>query len=308
MAKERPPSRILLVVLIVVVVVVAGVGATLLYEYNKPKAPPTILTVANGDNVTVNYIGEFGSGPQTGRVFDTSIYSAASNNLTYPKSLEYSPRASLSAYIPLAVHVGANTPASGYTVGNLTFNSVVTGFWQGLIGLPGNQSHMIVVPPNLGYGPANQSCIRSAPMVFTVPVLTTVPLSQFASLYPNGTASVGDVFPDPTYGWNDTVFSVNTTTVALLGSTSVGAKSSPEGLPSVVSALNATTITLSSLLGPTNAGLVLGHAKGSGLCGQTQFIVSAVDLSTGTLSENFNPEIQGETLDFIVTVVDIFPA
>jgi len=308
MATERPPSRILFAVLIVVVLVVAGVGAALLYEYNKGKSPATILTVANGDNVTVNYIGEFGSGAQSGRVFDTSLYSVASNNATYPKSLEYTPRASLAAYIPLAVHVGANTPASGYTVGNLTFNSVVTGFWQGLIGLMGNQSHAIAVPPDLGYGPVNQSCVRTSPMVFTVPVVTNVPLGQFTTLYPNGTASVGDVFADPTYGWNDTVFAVNQTTVTLFASASVGAKSSPQGLPFVVSALNATTITLSSLLVPASAGLVLGHASGSGLCGQTKFIVSGVDLSTDTLTENFNPEVQGATLDFIVTVVDIFPA
>ena len=308
MATERPPSRILFVVLIVLVLVVAGVGAALLYEYNKGKAPATILTVANGDNVTVNYIGEFGSGAQTGRVFDTSIYSVAANNLTYPKSLEYTPRASLKSYIPLAVHVGAYTPASGYTVGNLTFNGVVTGFWQGLIGLSGNESHTIVVPPSLGYGPTNQSCVRTAPMLFTVPVLTNVPRSEFATLYPNATASVGEVFPDPTYGWNDTVFAVNATTVTLLASTSLGAKSSPEGLPFTVSALNASTITLTSVLVPANAGLILGHAPGSGLCGSTKFIVSGVDLATGTLTENFNPEVQGQTLDFIVTVVDIFPA
>ena len=36
--------------------------------------------------------------------------------------------------------------------------------------------------------------------------------------------------------------------------------------------------------------------------------MSAVDLADGTFTENFNSEVQGETLDFIVTVVDIFPA
>jgi len=308
MATERPPSRLLFAVLIVVVVVVAGVGAALLYEFNKGKAPVPTLTVANGDNVTVNYIGEFGSGAQAGRVFDTSLYGVALNNLTYPKSLEYTPRASHSEYTPLAVHVGASTPASGYTVGNLTFSSVVTGFWQGLVGLAGNQSHTIVVPPSLGYGPVNQSCVVSAPMVLAVPLLTLVPLAQFATLYPNGTASVGAVFTDPTYGWNDTVFGVNKTTVTLLASTSVGTKSSPGGLPFEVSALNATAVTLSSLLEPANAGLVLGHASGSGVCGSKQFIVSAVNLASGTLTENFNPEVQGQTLDFVVTVVDIFPA
>jgi len=307
MATEQP-SRILFVVLVVVVLIVAGVGALLLYEYNKPKTAAPVLTVKEGDNLTVNYIGEFGSGAQVGRVFDTSFYSVASNNLSYPKSLEYSPRASLAAYIPLAVHVGPNTPQSGYTVGNLTFNGVVTGFWQGLVGLAGNRTATIVVPPDLGYGPVNQSCVRTAPMTFTVPVVWSVPLSEFSALYPNGTATDGAVFADPTYGWNDSVFAVNETTVTLIVSTSVGAQSSPDGLPFVVSALNATAVTLTSTLASSNAGLVLGHVSGSGVCGSKKFIVSAVDLGTGTLTENFNPEVQGETLDFIVTVVDIFPA
>ena len=304
----QQPSRILFVLLVVIVLIVAGVGAALLYEFNKPKAAVAVLTVRNGDNVTVNYIGEFGSGPQTGRVFDTSLLPVATNNVTYPKSLEYTLRASLKSYIPLAVHVGAYTPQSGYTAYNLTFNGVVPGFWQGLLGLPGNRSQTIVVPPDLGYGPVNQSCLRTAPLTLSVPVLTLVALAQFSALYPNGSATVGDVFADPTYGWNDTVFAVNATTVTLLASTGVGAKSSPDGLPFAVTALNATTITLSSLLTPADAGLVLGHASANELCNSKQFIVSAVDLSTGTLTENFNPEVQGATLDFIVSVVDIFPA
>jgi len=300
------PSRVLFVVLIVVVIAAAGAGAAVLYEVTKPKSPGSLLTVNNGDNVTVNYVGEFGSGPQTGRVFDTSIYSVALNNASYPKSLEYSLRSSVSAYVPLAVHVGKYAPASGYTIGNLTFNSVVTGFWQGLVGLPGNQTHTIVVPPGLGYGSLNQSCLRSVPLVSSTPVMTTVALDQFSKLYPNGTAMVGDVFADPTYGWNDSVFAVNATSVTIRALVSMGMKSSPDGLPFAVTAVNATTITLTSQLTPADSGLVLGHAS-TGLCDSTKFIVSAVDYTTVTLTENFNAEVQGETLDFIVTVIDIFP-
>ena len=77
---EKQPSRIVLAILIVVVIAAAGVGAALVYEFNKPKSAASILVVREGDNVTVNYIGEFGSGPQTGRVFDTSIYAVGVNN------------------------------------------------------------------------------------------------------------------------------------------------------------------------------------------------------------------------------------
>jgi FKBP-type peptidyl-prolyl cis-trans isomerase 2 len=302
------PSRVLLAVLIVVVLVAGGIGAALLYEYSKPKSSRPVLSVQPGDNVTVNYIGEFGSGAQQGRVFDTSYYSVATNNASYPKSLEYQPRSSPSAYTPLPVHVGAYAPGSGYTIGNLTFGSVVTGFWQGLLGLVGNQSHVVVVPPGLGYGPLNSSCLATEPLVFSVAVLRFVPVAQFATLYPNGTATTGAVFPDPTYGWNDTVFAVNSTSITLQALPSVGESSSPNGVPFVVSDVNATSITLTSRLTPSDAGLVLGHATSGGLCGKSQFIVNAVDLTSGTFTENFNPEVQGETLDFVVTVVDILPA
>jgi hypothetical protein len=206
------------------------------------------------------------------------------------------------------VHVGPNAPSGGYAIGPLTFSSVVPGFWQGLIGLAGNQSFTIVIPPNLGYGTLNMSCVANVPLVRSVPILTSVPVVQFSSLYPNGTPTLGAVFPDPTYGWNDTVFAVNSTTVVVEALATVGTVATPNGLPFVVTGLTSTTLTVSSRLTPSDAGLVLGHtASGSGLCGKTTFIVNAVDLGAGTFSENFNPEVQGETLDFTVTVVDIFP-
>ncbi len=304
----QQPSRILLVVLVVVLLAAAGAAAAFVYEYNKPKAVSPVLTVAVGDNVTVNYVGEFGSGPQTGRVFDTSIYSVAQNNQSFQKSLEYQSRGPVTAYTPLGVYVGTGAPASGYTLGNLTFNEVVTGFWQGLAGVAGNQSHTIVVPPSLGYGPLNTSCLGTSPLVYTVPVLTFVSVQEFGVLYPSGNATVGQLFPDPTYGWNDSVLAVNATTIAVQALPALGETTHPNGLPFVVSSLNATSITLSSRLTPSDAGLVLGQLSSGSLCGKTKFIVSQVDPAAGTFTENFNPEVQGETLDFVVTVVDIFPA
>lgn len=306
--EPRKPSRTFFVVLIVVVLVAAGAATIVVYEVNQPKAPHTLLTVQEGDNATVNYIGVFESGPQAGKVFDTSLYAIATNNASYPKSLEYESRGAPSAYTPLAVHVGPNAPSSGYTIGNLTFGSVVTGFWQGLVGLRGNQSATIVVPPNLGYGSTNQSCIGTAPLARSLAVFASVPLARFSTLYPNVTATVGVVFADPTYGWNDTIFSVNATTVVVQSLATVGTTARPQGLPWIVTAVNATTISLSSQLTPASAGKVLGHVTSGGLCGGTKFIVSAVSPANGTYLMNFNPEVQGQTLDFVVTVVNIYPA
>jgi FKBP-type peptidyl-prolyl cis-trans isomerase 2 len=301
MAAEKPP-RILFAILVALVLIAAGGGAALLYEYNKPKSAHTILTVQVGDNVTVNYIGAFGSGAQAGRVFDTSIYSVATQNISYPKSLEYQSRGPPSAYSPLGVHVG---PSGSYTIGGVTFGPVVTGFWQGLIGLPVNQTRTIDIPPSLAYGAMNSSCLLSAPLVERVATFSSVSASDFSTLFPNVTATVGVVFSDPTFGWNDTVFAVNSTSVVVQALASVGQTALPNGLPFSVSSVNSTTIVLSSQLTPSDAGLVLGHVSGNGLCGTTKFIVSAVNLATETFTENFNAEVKGETLDFTVTVVQI---
>ena len=156
-------------------------------------------------------------------------------------------------YIPLGVHVGPTAPASGYTLGNLTFNTVVTGFLARAPRAPREPNPHARDPPDLGYGPLNQSCLGTKPMVYTLPVLTFDSLREFATLYPNVATTVGLEFPDPTYGWNDTVFAVNTTTVVVEALATLGATTHPNGLPFVVSSLNATTITLSSELTPGRA-------------------------------------------------------
>src|SRR5215469_16925701 len=141
-------------IVLIVVVVIAGAGVSgYLYLDRGPKSNPAVTTVQYGDNVSVNYIGIMGSGPEEGKVFDTSLYSVAANNATYPKTLSFEMRASAKNYTPLGVHVAGNTPQAGYTVGNLTFVGVVTGFWQGLVGMAPNSTRTLVLPANLAYGP-----------------------------------------------------------------------------------------------------------------------------------------------------------
>ncbi len=304
---EPRPSPVLAAILVVIVVVAGTAGGVFLYYENHraPSAGP--LTVQVGDNVTVNYVGLFAKGPQQGRVFDTSEYSVALNNLSWPKSLQYSSRGgSPSDYSPLGVYVGSNAPSSGYTIGNTTFGGVVTGFWQGLVGLPGNRTTYLTVPPALGYSFVNASCFATQPLTTTYPVVVTLAPSQFASLFPNVSAIAGTVYTDPVYGWPDMVLSVNASALVYENLPTLGMITNPSGWPVLVSNLSASTITLESQLTPASAGLVLGHTTGPGLCGATSFIVTGVNLATGTYTEDYNAEVDGQTLIFIVTVVDIF--
>ncbi|MCI4360151.1 MAG: FKBP-type peptidyl-prolyl cis-trans isomerase, partial [Thermoplasmata archaeon] len=261
------------IVLVVVVLIGGGAAAGFLYFHNLPASAASTTLVSLGDNVTVNYIGIFGSGPEQGKVFDTSLYSVATNNIGYPKSLSYHARGSLPAnYTPLAVHVGNNTPQSGYSLGGLSFIQVVTGFWQGLIGLPGNQSRSISVPPSLGYGPLNQGCVATKPITYTLPVVVTLTGAEFNKVYPGVTATTGAEFSDPHYHWSVVILSANATFVTVENLAHPGWTASPAGWPVVVTNVTSTAngtgaITLVNEIYPSQAGLLQGKDfLGTGPC------------------------------------------
>jgi hypothetical protein len=300
------PSTIFLTVVVVIIIAAAGAGAGVLYLVNHPKRPSTPEKVAIGDNATVNYIGLFASGPETGKVFDTSIKSVAENNVSWPKSLEYSPR-NASGYTPLPVHVGPHSPKSGYQVNGVTYSSVVTGFWEGLVGLAVNQTRSTTFAASLGYGALNTSCLKTAPLVQTVPVDVTYTPSGFAKANPGTTAAKGVEFSDPIYGWTDVVASANATAVVVAHDPSVGETVTPFGWTVLVRNISSRVITLQSELTPSSAGNVLGTIANTTVCSSTKFIVWSVDLSAGTFTENYNREVVGESLTFIVTIASILP-
>jgi len=295
---ERRFSGTVLLILIVVVLVAGGVGAGVLYVVTQPKGGGGPPTAQLGDNLTVNYIGMFGGTPQVGRVFDTSLYSVATNNASYPKSLEFALRGGPSTYTPLAVNnLG---PSSG----------LIGGFWQGLLNLPLNQTRIVTIPVGpSGYWPVNQSCLVSEPLVYSIPTVRSYTPTAFSGLFPGIQPTTGLTFPDPTYFWADTILSQNATAVVVENLPTVGYTSSPFGWGVTVTNVSATSIQLTNDLSPASAGLVLGHSQTGMDCGsttpKTQFIVSSVDLATGTFTENYNPETVGATLVFYMTIVTL---
>jgi FKBP-type peptidyl-prolyl cis-trans isomerase 2 len=310
MAKQQGRGWVLVVVIIVVLAASSG-GALVIYSLNKSAGPAPPLTVQFGDNVTVNYIGILGSGPQTGKVFDTSLLSVALDNSSYPKALSFSMRPAAN-YTPLPVHVG---PSGSYTLGNLTFITTVPGFWKGLIGLPGNQTTTITVPPSEGY-PIDPACEVTQPLTFNVPVTSSLTLSEFGQRYPGVTAATGTTFPDPTFKWSVLVFSSNASTVVIQNQSYVGQVTSPFGFPAIVTGVSPTAngsgaITVQNQLTPASSGLVAGfdNSTVTPCTSQTngKFIVNAVNPGLNSYIANHNAQVAGETLIFEVEVIDIFP-
>jgi FKBP-type peptidyl-prolyl cis-trans isomerase 2 len=305
------------IVLVIIVLIGGGIASAAFWYHDRPSSGSSPLVIALGDNVTVNYVGILGSGPQQGKVFDTSLYSVAYDNIAYPKGLQFTPRGpSPSNFTPLHVFVGEGAPSGGYTLNGESYVQVVTGFWEGLLGLAGNQTSTITIPPALGYGPVDQACVATKTLTYTLPVVETLTGVAFQKAYPGITSTTGAMFSDPHYGWPVVILSANATFVTVENLVHPGYTSSPAGWPVVVTNVTSTSngtgnITLVNELYPSQAGQIEGKDfLGNGPCTSNtggKFIVSSVDPAAGTYTENFNQEVQGETLIFIVAVQDIYP-
>ncbi|HEV2167154.1 MAG TPA: hypothetical protein VGS23_09315, partial [Thermoplasmata archaeon] len=67
-------------------------------------------------------------------------------------------------------------------------------------------------------------------------------------------------------------------------------------------------ITVVNELTAAEAGHLAGHSS-TGLCtsiSSGNYILSAVNFTSGTFTEDFNQEVVGQTLVFTVTIVDIY--
>lgn len=289
------------IVLAILLVAAAGGGYYAITQtVLKPKPAPNVLVVKEGDNVTVNYVGLFGSGIDKGKVFDTSLLPIARDNASWPKALSFSFRGA-SGYTPLKAHVGTQTFGS--------YTSLITGFWTAMVGLQGNQTITTVIPPAQGYGFSDPSKILTYPLLQSVPMLYTYTPSVFASTYSGIAVKPGIVFLDPHWGWNDTILSVNSTAVVLEYVPNVGQHIHPLGWTDTVTSVTNTvgprgTITYVNDLVPLDVGQVQGVDWQNG---NQQFYLTNVNPTAGTYTIDFNTEVTGNTLIFQITVVDILP-
>ena len=145
--------------------------------------------------------------------------------------------------------------------------------------------------------------------MLTVPVLLALTSAQFASVYPSVNATAGTEFADTTYGWTDLVLSANASAVVVENLPSLGWSVPGKSWPVVVTAVNSTTITVTNQLTVADAGAVAGVSSAvvcNSESSRGNFIVSAVNPTNGTYTEDFNPEVAGQTLVFQVTVVQFY--
>ncbi|MEM3852482.1 MAG: FKBP-type peptidyl-prolyl cis-trans isomerase [Methanomassiliicoccales archaeon] len=295
---NKPMPHVSRLAVLIIVLIVVGAALTGYSAYGYYTAPHShSLTVTAGDQVLVNYIGQY----TNGLVFDTSIYSVAVNNATYPKAPGFDWRGA-AGYTPLNIT----------SVGN---GEVIAGFQSALIGMAVNQTKTVLIPPSLGYGPLNASLLQYLPVYENITMLYRTLTSTFESEY-GITPSNGMVFTVPFWGWQAQILSTgNGTTVYQYlphagqvvypytdrSSTVAGLTGWPVEVVSVNSgaANGSGEIEIKNMVTPSMVGTVGGvNTNGS------QFTVWALN-SNGTITLNFNKPVVGRTLVFTLTVVFI---
>jgi hypothetical protein len=97
--------------------------------------------MGEGDLLQVDYIGIF----IDGMIFDTSVFDAA-NNTDLPKADDFQIRPS---YSPLKIYVG---PADNDPNPEDSYTGVITGFWEGVVGLKVGETQVVRFPSEKGYG------------------------------------------------------------------------------------------------------------------------------------------------------------
>ncbi|MDH7508533.1 MAG: FKBP-type peptidyl-prolyl cis-trans isomerase [Methanomassiliicoccales archaeon] len=285
------------IVLIAILLISASSVAILVYEGTKSESSPALHKAKWGDTVKVDYIGRFADG----RVFDTSLWDVASNNAMYPKSLSFTLR-NQSEYEPLQFRIGSG--------------QMIRGFERGIIGMAVNETRVIVVSPQDGYGELDESKLVTLPLVEEIPVFESYNITTFVekfSVYPKD----GLTEKDPKWGWDIICLEVNplTNKVLVMNTPAPGeiykiyvdSQSSSETgwyveVESVESSANggAGIIRVHHLLTSSDAGMI----KGMDEFGKT-FYLHEVDENAGKIVLNYNSELVGKTLYFTVTLLDI---
>lgn len=284
-------QKTLLAIIIVALLITSTLGVFLFVS----GSGSSTNTVKSGSKIKVDYIGML----PDGRVFDTSLYTVAVDNTTYPKSLFFSMRGNETKYSPLEFTVGGGT--------------MIKGFDRGVLGMKVGDTWNITISPVDGYGNMVASKLTTINLNETYPVYKQMTTTVFKNTY--GTSPVQyNTVKDPKYGWNVTVLSVDSSssTVTIMNRPSEGMTYKVYGLSSdstygwnaVVTSINASKGDNGEIIvhNQLNSSSAL-HVKGYDSTGK--FFIESVNEAAGTAVINRNGEYVGRTLTFTVTLVQI---
>lgn len=261
------------VIIVIAVIIAASTGTYVWYNSTASKVSNEPI-VKNGSNISVLYYGYiiYPDGP---RVFGTNIKSVAQNNSTYPKTLTYT--------------YSGNFTSLNFTVGS---GQIIKGLDQGVIGMSQGETKKIIVSPSEGY-PINWTKVENISVFHTVPIYQTIPVSEYTSRT-NVTPTLYAVNHDDVYGWTDTVLSINSAAKTVTISNNALANNSYYPYQNNTNyKIYVNSISQNQTISITINATPMTLLPDGG-------VIDSVTSTTITI--NYNYEVAGQTLYFVVTV------
>ncbi|MFQ6106547.1 MAG: FKBP-type peptidyl-prolyl cis-trans isomerase [Thermoplasmata archaeon] len=288
-------------------IVLAVVGAFVVYQAvmlaMEASTGSTPEVVERTDTIEFDYIGSF----EDGRVFGTSYKSVADDNVSYPKSLNftYPPDGN---FKPVLSTIGGGfiEPGAAPFLGMINKGKALE---NALLGMRVGETRMVVLQPEEAYGETNTSRLETRSLKETIPQyeeMTTTAYSQRFS--EEGPPFEGKSLKDPFWGWDVYVYYLNRTNdlVIIRHNPAPGMVVRPyTNWETLVENVDSTAngglgeITVRHELAPEDANRVLGDSI------HERFIVASVDLNDGTFVADFNDERAGKILYLRITLVSI---
>jgi FKBP-type peptidyl-prolyl cis-trans isomerase 2 len=298
---EKDPKRKILAVIVAAIVVCGALIGYVLYSESGASKAQSSSAIVSGDVVMMNYIGKL----PDGRVFDTSLYSVASNDARYPKSLTFSLRDN-SSYKPFNM-----------TAGNYGTGGTIKGFALGVLGLREGDRATITVLPGEGYK-IQSNFTRWQELSQLVPAVEVVSTQEFSNNFKTTPVPMA-ILPHYFWTWDVQVVEVFAGTVTYRNIPTVGEVIYPFGDPSDPTNPSGWPVEVTEF-DPLDAVITVKHhltaddvynVKGTDIDDRT-IIVTDYNAENGTFqvgksnsSSGYNAEIAGRTLIFEVTIITV---
>jgi FKBP-type peptidyl-prolyl cis-trans isomerase 2 len=302
--KDRSGALDVFLTVLIVLVAILAIVAYQTWVWGQ-EAPPgsTPEVVERTDTIEFDYIGNF----DDGRVFGTTFKGVADDNVSYPKTLNYT-YPSGGTFSPVLSTIGGGfvEPGAAEFFGMVNKGKALE---SGILGMRVGETRVVVLQPEDGYGVTNTSLQETRSLVETVPQyeeMSTIAYSQRFS--EEGPPFEGKSLKDPFWGWDVYVIYLNRTNdlVVIRHNPTPGMIVTPYSqwntvVEEVDSAANGGVgeITIRHDLSPGDAEKVLGESL------HERFIVASVDTNAGTFVADFNDERAGKVLYLRVTLLSI---
>ena len=302
----RDRAGTLLALTLVAMVISVGVVGYVVYDNTLAHSSSASDPIEMGDTVTLDYIGMF----TDGRVFDTSIYEIAEDDVLYPKSFTFQMRDE-SGYAPFDMEAGAYGVEGG----------TIKGFALGVLGLHVGDTSTIEVSPEDGY-PVDPTMLVTIPLSEELPATESMSEAAFENLF-NTDPIPMDFVEHYRWGWDVLVVEVSFGVVTFKHCPTVGETVYPFGDPNDDEEPQGWPCLVESFDPEADGGvgrIVVRHqvsaddvynVMGTDNDGQV-FILSGYDAENGTfeihksnMSVGYNAEVRGRTLIFEVTIISV---